>query len=103
MIELLKYGQRVLFGPILLIALVACGGSGDGTAAGATAKSDSRAVPVQLAPAKRKEVLVELYSVGRLVSRNTPSLAAEIDARVVGVLVEVSVHSRAMAQVRYQE
>ena len=88
MIESLKYGQRILFVPLLLIALVACGGSGDGTAVGATTKSDSRAVPVQLALAEQKEVLVELYSVGRLVSRNTPSLAAEIDARVVEVLVE---------------
>jgi RND family efflux transporter MFP subunit len=41
-----------------------------------------------MAVVEQKEVRVELYSVGRLVSRNKPSLAAEIDARVLEVLVE---------------
>lgn len=48
----------------------------------------SRIIPVRVAKAQTREVLVELYAVGRLVSRNSPSLAAEIDARVVEVLVE---------------
>jgi len=45
-------------------------------------------VAVTLAEARRQEVRVELYSVGRLVSRNTPQLSAEIDARVVEILVD---------------
>ncbi len=47
-----------------------------------------RAVPVTVAEARQQEVRVELYSVGRVVSRNTPQLAAEIDARVVELLVD---------------
>ncbi|MEE8496449.1 MAG: efflux RND transporter periplasmic adaptor subunit [Xanthomonadales bacterium] len=48
----------------------------------------SRVLPVRVAKAQTREILVELYAVGRLVSRNSPSLAAEIDARVVEVLVK---------------
>jgi RND family efflux transporter MFP subunit len=83
-----KYFQVILIVPILLLALVACGGSSDVEDSGAALQSAAKAVPVQLVEAGKKDVLVELYSVGRLVSRNTPSLAAEIDARVVEVLVE---------------
>jgi RND family efflux transporter MFP subunit len=43
---------------------------------------------VTVAAARQQDVRVELYSVGRLVSLNTPLLAAEIDARVVEILVD---------------
>jgi len=88
MIESIVQFPRTLLVLILSFSLFACGDSGDGSNSGGTLHSESRAVPVQLAVAEQKEVLVELYSIGRLVSRNTPSLAAEIDARVVDVLVE---------------
>jgi RND family efflux transporter MFP subunit len=47
-----------------------------------------RTVNVTLATASREEVRDELYSVGRLVSKNTARLAAEINARVIDVLVD---------------
>jgi RND family efflux transporter MFP subunit len=70
---------------LLMGGLTACGKD----AADETAVPGSRnAVAVTLAAARRQEVRVELYSVGRLVSLNTPMLAAEIDARVVELLVD---------------
>jgi len=80
--------RRSLLALFLSSALFACGDSGDGKGGDGDSRIDARAVPVQLAVAEKREVIVELYSIGRLVSRNTPSLAAEIDARVVEVLVE---------------
>jgi RND family efflux transporter MFP subunit len=71
---------------VLLLGLVAaCGGDevDRNTAAG-----QRSAVAVTVAEARQQEVRVELYSVGRLVSLNTPLLAAEIDARVVELLVD---------------
>lgn len=47
-----------------------------------------RIIAATLDNAKSTEVREELNSVGRVVSRNTPMLAAEINARVVEVLVE---------------
>jgi RND family efflux transporter MFP subunit len=88
MIDLSTEYRRVLIALVLSSILFACGDSGDGKRADDGSRSDSRTVPVQLAEAEQKEVIVELYSIGRLVSRNTPSLAAEIDARVIDVLVE---------------
>jgi len=88
MIKLPGYFPQILLALILIISLLACGGSADGEKTGGASPNASRAVPVQLTLVEQKEVLVELYSVGRLVSRNTPSLAAEIEARVVEVLVE---------------
>jgi len=64
--------------------LSACGGdNGEGSDIVA-----ERTVSVTLATAELQEVLVELHSIGRLVSKNTPLLAAEVNARVVAVLVE---------------
>jgi RND family efflux transporter MFP subunit len=68
-----------------LFFLAACG---DRAPPDGAADKARRAVAVTVAEARRQEVLVELYSVGRLVSRNAPQLAAEIDARVVAVLVD---------------
>lgn len=69
----------------LVVLVVACGDRGAEIAAGEGVR---RAVAVTAAEARRQEVRVELHSVGRLISRNAPRLAAEIDARVVAVLVD---------------
>jgi RND family efflux transporter MFP subunit len=69
---------------VALLLLAACGGDnpeGDDIVA-------ERTVSVTLAIAALQEVQVELHSIGRLVSKNTPLLSAEISARVVAVLVE---------------
>jgi multidrug efflux pump subunit AcrA (membrane-fusion protein) len=68
----------------VLMFLTACGNGEEGEGGAAV----ERKVSVTLATATRQAVQVELRSVGRLVSMNTPLLAAEISARVVAVLVE---------------
>ena len=74
----------VLLAAVAFLLLSACGGS--------NSEGDDfvveRTVSVTLAKAVQQEVQVELHSIGRLVSKNTPLLAAEISARVVKVLVE---------------
>lgn len=85
--SLFQFGH-ILQTLFLVVTLAACSGANDEANGGGESPADSRAVPVQLVEAERKEVVIELYSIGRLVSRNTPSLAAEIDARVVEVMVE---------------
>jgi len=76
---------RLLLGVGMIAALSGCGREGDERADGMEMRE---AVAVTVARARQQEVRVELYSVGRLVSLNTPLLAAEIDARVVEVLVD---------------
>lgn len=66
------------------LTLAACSG-GDGTAPETGA---GRIVAVTLSEARLENVREELFSVGRIVSRNTPRLAAEINARVVEVHVD---------------
>ena len=69
--------------PALLAGLLAaCGGGEEQNAVG------ERVVAVTLTEASREDVQVELYSVGRLVSKNTATLAAEINARVIEFLVD---------------
>jgi len=75
----------MLLGIGMIAALSACGQKGEDDAGGLETRE---AVAVTVARARQQEVRVELYSVGRLVSLNTPLLAAEIDARVVEVLVD---------------
>jgi RND family efflux transporter MFP subunit len=70
------------------IALFACSGKDSDSNSPENSVAGSRVIPVRVTKAETREVLVELYAVGRLVSQNSPSLAAEIDARVVEVLVE---------------
>lgn len=65
--------------------LISCG-AGDST--GSPDDRSGRVVTVTLAQAERTPVEVELYSIGRLVSKNTPTLAAEINARVIEFLVD---------------
>jgi len=48
-----------------------------------------RRLAITVAKAGTREVVVQYHSVGRMISRNTPTLAAEIDARIVAVLVDV--------------
>jgi membrane fusion protein (multidrug efflux system) len=79
-------GKRMVLSGVLIVA--ALSGCGKEQAAGDAGEGARNAVPVTVAQARQQEVRVELYSVGRVVSRNTPQLAAEIDARVVEILVD---------------
>jgi len=83
-------GRFARFGLMILLplALLACGGSEKDSSGQEDSTGNTRAISVHITHAQTREVLVELHSVGRLVSRNTPSLAAEIDARVVEILVD---------------
>ncbi len=78
------------FGMLVFVSLflLACSGKDADSNSSEKSVAGSRVIPVRVAKAETREVLVELYAVGRLVSQNSPSLAAEIDARVVEVLVE---------------
>jgi RND family efflux transporter MFP subunit len=70
----------------IALLLGACGsGNEDSIPDG---QASERVVAATVAEAASMEVRDELYSVGRVVSRNTPMLAAEINARVVEVLVD---------------
>jgi len=73
---------------LLLAALGVLASCGGGDADGQATGVGSRVVSVTLAQARSESVEVELYSIGRLVSKNTPTLAAEIDARVIEILVD---------------
>lgn len=65
------------------LLLAACGTGEDETAA-----STGRTVPVSIVTAESREVVEDLMSVGRVVSKTAPTLAAEINARVTDVLVQ---------------
>jgi RND family efflux transporter MFP subunit len=54
----------------------------------ATHGVEDSAVPVTTAIVERRDVDSRLYAVGRRVSRNTPVLASEVDARVTRILVD---------------
>jgi len=80
--------MKVLCVVLLAAGMSACGqkaADADLDAEGAAGHS----VAVTLSTANAKEVRDELFSVGRVVSRNTPTLAAEINARVLEVRVDV--------------
>jgi RND family efflux transporter MFP subunit len=70
---------------VSLVGLTACGDGGNPDQTGEVTR---QAVAVKVAESRQQEVRVELYSVGRLVSRNTPQLAAEVDGRIVEILVD---------------
>lgn len=74
---------------VLLLALVTSlallPGCGKEEAGGG---AEVAAVPVTTATVERRDVDSRLYAVGRLVSRNTPVLASEVDARVTRILVD---------------
>ena len=76
--------RLTLLAAVLAYTLAACGGSSsEGDEA-----VETRAVAVEIARVESRDVQTSLHSVGRLVSRNTPMLAAEVSARVVDVLVD---------------
>ncbi len=82
--------QLTRCGMLIFVSLVllACKGKDADSGSLENSVAGSRIIPVRVVKAETREVLVELFAVGRLVSRNSPSLAAEIDARVLEVLVE---------------
>lgn len=80
-----SYIFRVAAMLAIIFLLSACGQDDKEEGNGA---AGSRQVSVTLAEAKTGEIQVELYSIGRLVSKNTPTLAAEINARVIEFLVD---------------
>ena len=70
---------------IIAAVLTACGEAEEGNNGNS---QNVRAVSARLAQAQTQTVREELFSVGRLVSLNSPTLASEINARVVEVLVD---------------
>jgi RND family efflux transporter MFP subunit len=68
-----------------VLLLSSCGGTEGADVAG---QVQARTIVVTLAEADSREVRDELFSVGRAVSRNTPTLAAEVSARVTDVRVD---------------
>jgi RND family efflux transporter MFP subunit len=77
--------QHVLtaFAAILLSVLLGGCGSDENAAT-----NGERAVTVTIARVEEKTVQTRLRSIGRLVSRNAPVLASEIDARVIEILAD---------------
>jgi RND family efflux transporter MFP subunit len=73
---------------LLVSASALLTGCGKGESVADAGDGMRNAVAVTVAQSRLQEVRVELYSVGRLVSRNTPQLAAEVEGRVVEVLVD---------------
>jgi len=83
--------RSVMLAGALLLSLVLanCGGDGKGNGLGAQAGGLERPpVAVTVQAVAQTEVRTELFSVGRIVSRNTPTLAAEINARVMELRVD---------------
>ncbi len=73
----------------MVLLLSSCGGTEEPVdEAGTATSADARTIAVTLAEAGSREVRDELFSVGLIVSRNTPMLAAEVSARVVEVRAE---------------
>jgi len=71
----------------LALILSSCGAGDQGAGKADAVQAPGRTVAVTVAKSQSRDVRVELFSVGRLVSMNTPKLAAEINARVVEVRV----------------
>lgn len=70
---------------LLTLLLASCGSGEKGAEPGN--EDQQRTISVTATKAVTREVQMELYSVGRMVSMNMPQLAAEVDARVVEVRV----------------
>ena len=73
----------------MVVFLTACGSAETESASPGSESPDAQAIPVTTAQALQQDVVDQLHSVGRLASRNAPTLATEIDARVTDVLVDV--------------
>jgi RND family efflux transporter MFP subunit len=80
--------NKLLCGLLLSVVLSSCGEATNVASPGDGQSSEAPPVPVTVQQASSMEVRTELFSVGRIVSRNTPTLAAEINARVMEVLVD---------------
>ena len=80
--------RLLLQAAFLLAGIALLSACGKGETEGENNGVSSLLVSVTLAEAKTEEIQVELYSIGRLVSKNTPTLAAEINARVIEFLVD---------------
>jgi membrane fusion protein (multidrug efflux system) len=78
------YLKPVCF-PLFAVLLYSCGGSDE---AGVAGQVEARTIAVTVVEADFREVRDELHSVGRVISRNTPTLAAEVSARVTDVRVD---------------
>lgn len=77
--------RRVMLAAVAAAALGSCGGGGPEEQA---PEPGEHRIPVTVTQVRHETVQVELKSVGRLHSRNVPVLAAEVNARVIAVLVE---------------
>ena len=79
-----------------LLLLAGCGGS-EGPAAQAPVEKEQGPprTPVTVAEARRREVVVTLDSVGRLESVTAPTVAAEVDGRIVRLAAEAGDRVRA--------
>jgi RND family efflux transporter MFP subunit len=78
--------RDIVFAVLLLPLVAGCGASDSGDEVAPT-----RAVAVRTAAVEQRGVQTRLHSIGRLVSENTPLLSAEVNARVVEVLVDEGV------------
>lgn len=70
---------------LFALLLASCGGKDGAEVAG---QVEARTIAVTVIEASSREVRDQLFSVGRVVSRNTPTLAAEVSARVIDVRVD---------------
>lgn len=77
--------SRVILLAVLVAAQALLPGCGKDEVAGGAEVS---AVPVNTATVELRDVDSRLFAVGRLVSRSTPVLASEVDARVTRILVD---------------
>ena len=89
MINVLQRILRIGITMSVMVLLAACGSAETESASPDSGSPVVQAIPVTTARAVQQDVVDQLHSVGRLVSRNAPTLAAEIDARVTDVLVDV--------------
>jgi hypothetical protein len=82
---------KIRSAPAVLAAclLASCGSDRDEAMNGSVAGA-GRTVAVTLAEARQEAVRVELFSVGRIVSRNMPRLAAEISGVKPGLIFSAS-------------
>jgi len=81
-------GRWQLLACAVLVLLSSCGGTEEPAGANSAGPADARTIAVTLAEADSREVRDGLFSVGLVVSRNTPMLAAEVSARIVDVRVD---------------
>lgn len=82
--KLKKYFLTVL---LALLVLSGCGEQAMDAGSAENAAVQRPPVAVTLATSQARDVRVELFSVGRIISKSTPRLSAEINARIVDIAV----------------